>query len=191
MISPSGQRQHRRRDAHLADQLRRRANDRRSARTADPHRRRAAVYSATSAPVSDSTDIPTAYALVNGRRAVYILVTKRADASTLERRQRGQGRSGRFQALVPDDITVSFEFDQSPNVTRSLQAVLIERRCSGAPDRPDGARVPARLAQRPRSSCSHPVRAARRRSSRSVAAGQTINLMTLGGWRAGRRHPRR
>ena len=33
--------------------------------------------------VSDSTDIPTAYALVNGRRAVYIPVTKRPSASTL------------------------------------------------------------------------------------------------------------
>ena len=41
--------------------------------------------------VSDSTDIPTAYALVNGRRAVYIPVTKRPNASTLERGQRGQG----------------------------------------------------------------------------------------------------
>ena len=30
-----------------------------------------------------AADIPTSYALVNGRRAVYILVTKRADASTL------------------------------------------------------------------------------------------------------------
>ena len=36
--------------------------------------------------VSDSTDIPTAYALVNGRRAVYIPVTKRADASRSETR---------------------------------------------------------------------------------------------------------
>src|SRR6185369_17510929 len=35
------------------------------------------------ASVSDSTDIPTAYALVDGRRAVYIPVTKRPDASTL------------------------------------------------------------------------------------------------------------
>ena len=42
--------------------------------------------------VSDSTDIPTAYALVNGRRAVYIPVTKRPNASTLERRQRGEGQ---------------------------------------------------------------------------------------------------
>ena len=34
--------------------------------------------------IEDATDIPTGYALVNGRRAVYILVTKRADASTLD-----------------------------------------------------------------------------------------------------------
>ena len=33
--------------------------------------------------IEDATDIPTGYALVNGKRAVYILVTKRADASTL------------------------------------------------------------------------------------------------------------
>src|SRR5437870_10197491 len=33
--------------------------------------------------VKDATDIPTGYALVNGQRTVYILVTKRSDASTL------------------------------------------------------------------------------------------------------------
>jgi multidrug efflux pump subunit AcrB len=33
--------------------------------------------------VQDSADAPAGYALVNGRRAVYILATKRADASTL------------------------------------------------------------------------------------------------------------
>src|SRR5213079_780375 len=34
--------------------------------------------------VNDSSDILTGYALVNGRRTVYIPVTKRADASTLD-----------------------------------------------------------------------------------------------------------
>jgi hypothetical protein len=38
--------------------------------------------------VLDTTDIPSGYALANGRRAVYILVTKRADASTLPERVR-------------------------------------------------------------------------------------------------------
>ncbi len=41
------------------------------------------VYLRDVATIQDSSDIPTGYALVNGRRAVYILVTKRADASTL------------------------------------------------------------------------------------------------------------
>jgi multidrug efflux pump subunit AcrB len=54
--------------------------------------------------VSDSTDIPTAYALVNGRRAVYIPVTKRPDASTLTVVREVKENLGRFQALVPDDI---------------------------------------------------------------------------------------
>jgi multidrug efflux pump subunit AcrB len=76
--------------------------------------------------VSDSTDIPTAYALVNGRRAVYIPVTKRPDASTLTVVSEVRANLGRFQALVPDDITVSYELDQSTNVSTALKAVLQE-----------------------------------------------------------------
>lgn len=76
--------------------------------------------------VSDSTDIPTAYALVNGRRAVYIPVTKRPNASTLSVVREVKANLARFQALVPDDITVSYELDQSRSVSASLQAVLRE-----------------------------------------------------------------
>ncbi len=76
--------------------------------------------------VSDSTDIPTAYALVNGRRAVYIPVTKRPNASTLSVVSEVKANLGRFQALVPDDIAVSYELDQSTNVSAALAAVLRE-----------------------------------------------------------------
>ena len=72
--------------------------------------------------VSDSTDIPTAYALVNGRRAVYIPVTKRPNASTLSVVSEVKANLGRFQALVPDDITVTYELDQSRNVSAALQS---------------------------------------------------------------------
>ena len=41
------------------------------------------VYLHDIGTMQDSTDIPTGYALVNGRRAVYIPVTKRPDASTV------------------------------------------------------------------------------------------------------------
>jgi multidrug efflux pump subunit AcrB len=76
--------------------------------------------------VTDSTDIPTAYALVNGRRAVYIPVTKRPDASTLTVVKAVKANLGRFQSLVPDDIRVSYELDQSGNVSGALQTVLRE-----------------------------------------------------------------
>jgi multidrug efflux pump subunit AcrB len=76
--------------------------------------------------VSDSTDIPTAYALVNGRRAVYIPVTKRPSASTLSVVREVKANLGRFQALVPDDIKVSYELDQSGNVSGALESVLRE-----------------------------------------------------------------
>jgi multidrug efflux pump subunit AcrB len=76
--------------------------------------------------VSDSTDIPTAYALVNGRRAVYIPVTKRPDASTIAVVQEVKANLPRFQALVPDDIAVSYQLDQSTTVSGSLNAVLRE-----------------------------------------------------------------
>jgi len=76
--------------------------------------------------VSDSTDIPTAYALVNGRRAVYIPVTKRPYASTLAVVSEVKANLGRFQALVPDDIAVSYELDQSGTVSAALRSVLRE-----------------------------------------------------------------
>ncbi len=76
--------------------------------------------------VTDSTDIPTAYALVNGRRAVYIPVTKRPDASTLTVVKEVKANLPRFQALVPDDIVVSYQLDQSATVSGSLNSVLRE-----------------------------------------------------------------
>jgi multidrug efflux pump subunit AcrB len=76
--------------------------------------------------VSDSTDIPTAYALVNGRRAVYIPVTKRPNASTVAVVSEVKANLARFQALVPDDITVSYELDQSTSVSAALASVVRE-----------------------------------------------------------------
>jgi multidrug efflux pump subunit AcrB len=84
------------------------------------------VYVRDVGSVSDSTDIPTAYALVNGRRAVYIPVTKRPDASTIAVVSEVKANLGRFQALVPDDIKVSYELDQSGSVSNALQSVVRE-----------------------------------------------------------------
>ena len=48
----------------------------------------------------------TGYALVNGRRAVYILVTKRADASTLDVVQNVKDNLDKMQAVLPAEIKV-------------------------------------------------------------------------------------
>jgi len=78
------------------------------------------------ATVEDGTDIATGYALVNGRRTVYIPVTKRADASTLEVVRLVRANLGKFQAVLPDDVQVSYEFDQSPYVTRAIDWLTLE-----------------------------------------------------------------
>jgi multidrug efflux pump subunit AcrB len=76
--------------------------------------------------IEDASDIPTGYALVNGKRAVYILVTKRANASTLDVVHNVKANLKDMQAVLPSDIQVSFEFDQSPYVTNSMRGVAIE-----------------------------------------------------------------
>jgi len=76
--------------------------------------------------IQNSTDAPTGYALANGRRAVYILVTKRADASTLSVVNSVRAALPDMQAVLPPDIHVSYEFDQSPYVTRAIWGVVSE-----------------------------------------------------------------
>src|SRR5262249_10227796 len=76
--------------------------------------------------VEDAADIQTGYALVDGRRTVYIPVTKRADASTLAVVGLVKQNLPRFQSVLPDDITVSYQFDQSPYVTRAISGLVFE-----------------------------------------------------------------
>jgi multidrug efflux pump subunit AcrB len=76
--------------------------------------------------VEDGADIQTGYALVDGRRTVYIPVTKRADASTLAVVQAVKANLPRFQSVLPGDIEVSYQFDQSPYVTRAIQGLFFE-----------------------------------------------------------------
>ena len=130
--------------------------------------------------VSDSTDIPTAYALVNGRRAVYIPVTKRPNASTLSVVGEVKANLGRFQALVPDDIAVSYELDQSTNVSAALTSVLREALLGALLT---GLMVLVFLRDW-RSSAIVVITIPFALLTAVIAlwgAGQTINIMTLGG----------
>jgi multidrug efflux pump subunit AcrB len=84
------------------------------------------VYVKDVARVIDGQDVTTSYGLVNGRRSVYILVTKRADASTLSVVNEVKRNLTKMQAVLSPDIQVSFEFDQSPYVTRAMWGVGLE-----------------------------------------------------------------
>jgi multidrug efflux pump subunit AcrB len=77
----------------------------------------------------DTQDVPTGYGLVNGKRSVYILVTKRADASTLDVVREVRKNLPKMQAAISEDrqdIQVRFEFDQSPYVTNAMWGVGFE-----------------------------------------------------------------
>ncbi|MEX0729037.1 MAG: efflux RND transporter permease subunit [Planctomycetaceae bacterium] len=76
--------------------------------------------------IEDSSDAPAGYALANGRRSIYILATKRTGASTLSVINNIKESLSAMQAVLPDDIKVSFEFDQSPYVTRAVEGVVGE-----------------------------------------------------------------
>jgi multidrug efflux pump subunit AcrB len=76
--------------------------------------------------VEDSSDILTSYALIDGKRSVYIPVTKRADASTLAVVRRVKAELPRMRAAIPDDIRVDFRFDQSGYVTSAIRSLATE-----------------------------------------------------------------
>jgi multidrug efflux pump subunit AcrB len=84
------------------------------------------------ATVAVGTDIVTGYAHVNGKRTVYIPVTKRAEASTLAVVDVVKASLPRMQDILdgvtgnPGEIRVSFELDQSPIVTGSIRGLVSE-----------------------------------------------------------------
>lgn len=78
------------------------------------------------ATVEDGADITSSYALVNGKRSVYLPITKSADASTWEVVQNLKKNIPRFQALLPDDVKLSYEFDQSVYVINAVKSLVTE-----------------------------------------------------------------
>lgn len=86
----------------------------------------AGVYMRDVASVSDTSDILAGYALLNGKRTIYIPVTKRPDASTITVVNEVRHSLNRFQSLLPGDIKITYEFDQSQYVRSALSAVLRE-----------------------------------------------------------------
>jgi multidrug efflux pump subunit AcrB len=78
------------------------------------------------ARVSDGADIVYQTAMVNGRATVYMPITKRADASTLEVIDAVKAALPRMRALVPPDLSITLEFDQSIYVQSAIRDLLFE-----------------------------------------------------------------
>lgn len=85
-----------------------------------------AVYVRDIAKVQLASDVTTSYALINGKRSVYIPVTKRSTASTWDVVKRVKAALPEMQSSIPEDIVVTYEFDQSGYVIHSLTSLLFE-----------------------------------------------------------------
>ncbi|HVU85637.1 MAG TPA: efflux RND transporter permease subunit, partial [Puia sp.] len=78
------------------------------------------------AKVSDASDVTVDYALVNGKRSVYIPVVKTAEASTWDVVQQLKSRLPEMKNLLPDDVGISYEFDQSVFVINAVKSLASE-----------------------------------------------------------------
>jgi multidrug efflux pump subunit AcrB len=84
------------------------------------------VYLRDIGTVADSNDVVVGYAHVNGKRTVYIPVTKRADASTLDVIRSVRRALPAMQNVAPEDVKIELIFDQSRYVVSALRNLVNE-----------------------------------------------------------------
>lgn len=84
------------------------------------------LYLGDVATVKDGADITAGYALVNGKRSVYISIAKAADASTWDIVKKLKAELPNIQNTLPEDVKLSYEFDQSVYVINSVKSLVTE-----------------------------------------------------------------
>ncbi len=84
------------------------------------------VYIRDVATIKDGADIATGYALIDGKRSVYINIAKAGNASTLDVVNTLKKELPNIQRNMPDDVTISYEFDQSVYITNALKSLVVE-----------------------------------------------------------------
>ncbi len=84
------------------------------------------LYLRDIATVVDGADVPAGYALVNGKRSVYISIAKTADASTWEVVKNLKAALPRIGSTLPEDVKLSYEFDQSVYVINAVKSLVTE-----------------------------------------------------------------
>ena len=76
--------------------------------------------------LEDGADIVYDVALIDGRRTVYMPITKHADASTLDVLASVRAALPRMRAALPDDVHVDLQFDQSRQVKDAIWGLTTE-----------------------------------------------------------------
>ena len=84
------------------------------------------VYLRDVATIADDTDITYGYALVNGKKSVYLPIIKKDTGSTLTVVSDVHKSMQLFRDAVPKDVKVSFQFDESPTVVAAVESVATE-----------------------------------------------------------------
>jgi multidrug efflux pump subunit AcrB len=84
------------------------------------------VYIRDVATIKDGADITTGYALINGTRSVYINIAKSGNASTWDVVKNLKKAIPAIQNNLPDDVTISYEFDQSVYVINAVKSLITE-----------------------------------------------------------------
>lgn len=84
------------------------------------------VYIRDVATVKDGADIATGYALIDGKRSVYINIAKASNASTLEVVNKLKEALPKIQRNMPEGVQISYEFDQSVYISNALKSLIVE-----------------------------------------------------------------
>jgi multidrug efflux pump subunit AcrB len=86
----------------------------------------ATIYLKDVARVEDGADITSGFAYVNGKRSIYIPIIKNANASTWSVVQGLKKAIPSMQSLLPPDVQLKFEFDQSVYVINAVKSLISE-----------------------------------------------------------------
>jgi len=84
------------------------------------------VYLRDVGTIQDTADIVVGFAHVDDKRTVYIPVTKRADASTLDVIRNVRRALPAMRNVAPEDVKIDLVFDQSRYVTGALNGLIGE-----------------------------------------------------------------
>jgi multidrug efflux pump subunit AcrB len=84
------------------------------------------VYLRDVATVADATDLNYGYALVDGRKSIYLPIIKKTTASTLQVVSDIKKAMPVFKSVLPENVDIDFAFDESPTVLTAVNNVATE-----------------------------------------------------------------